>query len=140
MKLLILRPENLLGVKMINNVMFLFQKLWVLDRKFLKTAIAVCARLSVQQGHDAHLLFLSKQIAVLVTSIWKFDDVNKIMTWVKYNVSDNLYWKCHRDNSFKTLHKTCENTHYAGQAVEMRFFPYTGEYGSVKTYILAYFM
>ena len=34
-----------------------------------------------------------------------------------------------------TLHKLCESTGFY-----CRFCPYTGEYGSVKTLILAYFM
>ena len=43
------------------------------------------------------------------------------------------------------LRKICENTDFRlariyGFILNRRFYPYTGEYGSVKTRILAYFM
>ena len=40
------------------------------------------------------------------------------------------------ESSYQTLHKTCENTVFT----DLRFCPYTGEYGSVTTRTLAYFM
>ena len=56
--------------------------------------------------------------------------------------NQKIKWK---GNYQITLHKICENTGlhwpvFSRIRAKLRFCPYTGEYGSVETSILAYFM
>ena len=101
--------------RLLKKSVFVFQKLWVLDKKFLKTAngewkhFAAClTMLFVRSTWYIFAVSVKINRCFLVTPIWRFEDIIKIIMSAKYNVLkkiinlENLYCKFHRKHTIVT--------------------------------------